>query len=80
MEAAKQANSTDPDVLRDALAGLDFECFYGRIRFTEDGDGDPALLGPLLIQRHKGDIEVIHPEAAATMEPVYPAPAWEQRA
>lgn len=80
MEAAKRADSTDPDVLRDALANLDFECFYGRIRFTEDGDGDPALLGPLLIQRNEGEIDVIHPEAAATMEPIYPAPDWEERA
>jgi len=80
LEAAKNAGSLDGDAVRDALAASDFECFYGRIKFTEDGDGDPALLGPLLIQRQEGEVKVVHPEAAAQAEPVYPAPNWADRA
>ncbi len=80
LEAAKNAGSLDGDAVRDALAASDFECFYGRIKFTEDGDGDPALLGPLLIQRQDGEVKVVHPEAAAQAEPVYPAPNWADRA
>ena len=79
-EAAKTAGSLDRDAVRDALDALDFECFYGRIQFTPDGDGSAELLGPLLIQRQGGEIDVIHPQGAATAEPVYPAPTWDDRA
>lgn len=79
-EAARNAGSLDPDAVRDALAASDFECFYGRIRFTEDGDGDPSLLGPLLIQRQDGEVKVIHPEDGAQAAPIYPAPPWRDRA
>jgi branched-chain amino acid transport system substrate-binding protein len=79
LEAAKNAGSLEADAVRDALAASDFECFYGRIKFTEDGDGDPGLLGPLLIQRQDGEIKVIHPEAAAQADPIYPAPNWADR-
>lgn len=79
VEAMKQAGSTEVDAVRDALEALDFQSFYGRIRFTEDGDGDPLLLGPLLIQRQNGKIEVIHPAEAATAEPIYPVPSWKER-
>jgi len=79
-EAAKNAGSLDTGAVRDALAAIDYECFYGRIRFTPDGDGDPELLGPMLIQRQDGEIEVIAPSDAGTAKPIYPAPNWEERA
>lgn len=78
-EAARQAGSLDTEAVREALAGIDFESFYGRVKFTEDGDGDPELLGPLLVQRQEGEIEVIAPEDAATADPIYPAPDWQER-
>lgn len=79
VEAAKNAGSLELDAVREALAALDFECFYGRIRFTEEGDGDPALLGPLLLQRQAGEIEVVHPADAATSAPIYPVAPWSER-
>lgn len=78
-EAARNAGSLETDAVRDALAAMDFQCFYGHIRFTPDGDGDAELLGPLLIQRQEGAIEVISPPEAATAEPFYPLPSWEER-
>lgn len=80
VEAAKQAGSLEVDPVLAALNALDFECFYGHVRFTEDGDGDPSLLGPLLIQRQEGEMEVIAPPDGASAEPIYPAPTWEERA
>ncbi|MBW3097478.1 amino acid ABC transporter substrate-binding protein [Pseudohoeflea coraliihabitans] len=80
VQAAKNAGTLEVGAVRDALAALDFECFYGQIRFTEDGDGDAALLGPLLIQRQDGEMEVIAPAEGASAEPIYPAPTWEERA
>jgi branched-chain amino acid transport system substrate-binding protein len=79
LEAAKQAGTLELDPVRDALAALDSECFYGRIRFTEEGDGDPDLLGPLLMQRQGGELRIISPKDSATAEPVYPAPPWSER-
>ncbi len=79
VEAMKKAGSIDRNAVRDALASLDVEIFYGQVKFTPQGDGDPKLLGPLMIQRQKGDIVVIHPKEAATAAPVYPAVPWQDR-
>lgn len=80
VQAAKIAGSLDVDAVRDALSGLDYNCFYGHLRFTPEGDGDPALLGPLLVQRQAGEIEVIAPADVASAKPIYPAPSWQDRA
>ncbi|HEX7072785.1 MAG TPA: amino acid ABC transporter substrate-binding protein [Hyphomicrobiaceae bacterium] len=80
LQAARNAGTLDLDPVRDALAALDFQCFYGHIRFAPEGDGAADLLGPLLIQRQKGEIEVISPADAATAKPIYPAPDWADRA
>lgn len=79
LEAAKAAGTLDLDPVRDALAALDFKSFYGQVRFTEDGDGDPSLLGPMLIQRQEGTMKIISPKANASAEPIYPAPRWDER-
>jgi branched-chain amino acid transport system substrate-binding protein len=78
-QALKTANTTDPAKVRDALAALDLQCFYGRIKFTADGDGDALLLGPLVAQVQGGKLQIVAPAAAATAKPVYPVPAWPQR-
>ncbi|HWK67605.1 MAG TPA: amino acid ABC transporter substrate-binding protein [Rhizobiaceae bacterium] len=80
LQAIKNAGTLDLDPVRDALSALDFECFYGHIRFTPEGDGDPAILGPLLIQRQKGEMEVISPAENASAKAIYPAPKWADRA
>lgn len=80
LQAAKNAGSLDLNAVRDALAGLDFQCFYGHIRFAPEGDGAADLLGPLLIQRQNGDLEVISPADGASAKPIYPAPKWAERA
>ncbi|WP_342643816.1 amino acid ABC transporter substrate-binding protein [Rhodoligotrophos ferricapiens] len=80
LQAAKNAGTLDLDPVRDALAALDFQCFYGHIKFTPEGDGQADLLGPLLIQRQKGEMEVISPAESASAKPIYPAPTWAERA
>jgi branched-chain amino acid transport system substrate-binding protein len=80
VEAMKKAGTiTDRNAIRDALASLDLETFYGRIKFTAQGDGDPVLLGPMVIQRQKGDVTVVYPKEAASAQVAYPAPAWQDR-
>jgi branched-chain amino acid transport system substrate-binding protein len=78
-EAMKAAGGPDPAKVRDALAAMDFQCFYGRVKFTPQGDGDAQLMGPLVAQVQRGNLEIVHPEAAATARPVWPAPAWNER-
>ncbi|MCZ7656882.1 MAG: hypothetical protein M5U07_03050 [Xanthobacteraceae bacterium] len=70
---------TDRNAIRDALASLDLETFYGRIKFTAQGDGDPVLLGPMVIQRQKNQVTVVYPKEAASAPVIYPAPAWQDR-
>lgn len=79
IQAAKNAGSMDLDAVRDALSGLDHTFFYGHVKFTEDGDGDPSLLGPLVVQRQAGEVEVIAPADIASAPAQYPAPNWQDR-
>ena len=78
-EAMKAAGGPDPAKVRDALSAMDFPCFYGRVKFTEQGDGDPQLMGPLVAQVQKGVLEIVHPQAAASATAIWPAPAWSAR-
>ncbi len=78
-EALKAAGGPDPVKLRDALAATDFRCFYARIKFTPQGDGDPILLGTLVAQVQDGKLEIVGPPDAATARPIWPAPPWNQR-
>ncbi|GGG23690.1 hypothetical protein GCM10010964_09790 [Caldovatus sediminis] len=78
-EALKAAGGPDAAKMRDALAAMDFLCFYGRIKFTPQGDGDAELMGPLVAQVQGGRLEIVGPPAAATARPIWPAPPWNQR-
>lgn len=80
IQAAKNAGSLNLDAVRDALSALDYQCFYGHLRFTPQGDGDASLLGALIVQRQAGRVEVIAPADIASAKPIYPAPAWKDRA
>jgi branched-chain amino acid transport system substrate-binding protein len=65
----------DPMAVRDALARMDVESLYGRIKFTPEGDGDPVLMGSAVTQVQGGEIKVIHPPGlreAATQWPIQP--------
>lgn len=79
IQAAKNAGTLELDAVRDALSGLDHQFFYGHVRFTEDGDGDASLLGPLVTQRQAGVLEVIGPADSASAPAIYPAPDWQDR-
>ncbi|HZS83332.1 MAG TPA: amino acid ABC transporter substrate-binding protein [Stellaceae bacterium] len=78
--AMQDAKSTEPAKVRDALAKADYETFYGRIKFTPDGDGDPLLMGPSMAQVQKGKLELVFPENARTAPTIYPVPPWDKKA
>ncbi|MCB1397673.1 MAG: amino acid ABC transporter substrate-binding protein [Rhodobacter sp.] len=78
-EALKTAGTVEIDPVTEALRNTDFECFYGHIRFTPEGDGDPDLMGTIVLQIQNGERVVIAPDGAKNAEPVYPVPNWRDR-
>jgi branched-chain amino acid transport system substrate-binding protein len=79
VQAMQQAKSIDPAKVRDALAAIDIETLYSRIKFTPEGDGDAVIMGPWVGQVQKGDAEVIAPANAKTADFVYPTPPWDKK-
>lgn len=75
--ALEKAGSLDHDKVRDALASLDAETFYGRIKFGEDGRIADSPMVALQIQ--DGKIVIIFPESLATGSALYPTPPWGSR-
>ncbi len=77
--AMQQAKSTKPGAVRDALAAIDIETLYGRIKFTADGDGDPVIMGPGVGQVQNGGMEFVYPPGGKTAQVIYPVPHWDQK-
>ena len=79
VEAMKAAKSVKPEAVRDALASIDVQTLYGRVKFTSEGDGDALLLGPAIGQVQKGVVELVYPPQAKTAELIYPSPKWMEK-
>ena len=69
--ALEQAGSTDPDAIRDALAGLDTESFFGPITFDETGKNVTKPMAVIQIQN--GKVVTVWPKEAAEAELQWPA-------
>ncbi|MNR63180.1 hypothetical protein D3C85_1854020 [compost metagenome] len=65
--------------MRDALARIDIESLYGRIKFTPEGDGDPILMGSAVTQVQGNQVKVIYPKNVRAAEPIWPVKPWSQR-
>lgn len=61
--AAEKAGSTDPDAVRDAMAKLDTESFFGRIKF--DSTGQNVYKPMSVIQIQNGKVLTVWPTTAA---------------
>jgi len=72
MEAARTIESDD---VRDAIAALDFESVYGRVRFGKDGQ---IVLPQTVIQIQNGNVVEIFGENFIN-QPSYPVPRWDKR-
>jgi branched-chain amino acid transport system substrate-binding protein len=75
--AITHANSLDPSKVRDALASLDVNTFYGRLKF--DAQGENTFHNGLVQQVQNGKLNTIYPPEIATSSGMYPAPSWEAR-
>lgn len=76
VQAVEMAGSTDPKKVRDALAKVDFDSLYGRIKFGANGQID---LPQIVIQVQGGQVEEIFNAKGFVNTPKYPMPAWNAR-
>jgi branched-chain amino acid transport system substrate-binding protein len=72
----EKANSLDPKKVRDALAGLDVETLYGRVKFEPTGQ---IAMGQVLIQIKEGSVVAVFAAGKFIGKPMYPMPKWSQR-
>lgn len=70
VEAIQNSKSTDPDPVRDALAALDIETFFGQVKFAENGQNDVKPMVVLQIQ--DGKPVTVWPKESAEGDLVWP--------
>jgi len=63
--------------VRDALAGLDIEIFWGPHAFNKEGQNIKGGSAPIQIQN--GKLVPIYPPELAQAKPIYPFPCWDER-
>lgn len=68
--AVEDAGSTDADAVRDSLAGLDTESFFGKIKFDETGQN---VYKPMsVIQIQDGKVVTVWPKQNAEADLIWP--------
>ena len=65
----------DPKKVRDAIAGIDFQSLYARIRFGQNGQID---LPQIVVQIQGGEVVPIYTDHFIG-KPKYPVPNWMAR-
>jgi branched-chain amino acid transport system substrate-binding protein len=75
VKAIEAANSLDPKKVRDAIAAIDFQSLYARIRFGQSGQID---LPQIVVQIKGGEVVPIYTDRFIG-KPGYPVPAWAAR-
>ena len=66
----EKAGSTDPDKVRDAIAGLDTQSFFGQIKFNDKGQN---VYKPMsVVQIQNGKVVTVWPKANAEAQLVWP--------
>jgi branched-chain amino acid transport system substrate-binding protein len=75
VKAIEKAGSLDSKKVRDAIAGIDFESLYARIRFGANGQ---IVLPQIVVQIQKGEVIPIYTDHFIN-KPMYPVPPWSAR-
>jgi len=76
VQAMEDANSLDPQKVRDALAKVKFDSLYGPIAFSQSGQID---LPQVVIQVQDNKVAEIYNAKGFATKPKYPMPAWSTR-
>lgn len=75
--AIQNANSIDPEQVRNALSNLDIMTFYGRLKF--DSTGANAFKPMATIQIQYGHLVTVYPLNVANAQMIYPTPPFGSR-
>jgi branched-chain amino acid transport system substrate-binding protein len=75
--AFENAGTLDVEAVRDAIAALDVEFFWGPQAFSENGENRKGGSGPIQIQN--GKHVAIYPAELQQAPPVYPFVCWDER-
>ncbi len=75
VKAIEKAGSLDPKRVRDAIAGIDFESLYARIRYGQNGQ---IVLPQIVVQIQNGEVVPIYTDHFIN-KPKYPVPPWNAR-
>lgn len=75
--AIQNAQSIDPTKVRDALAALDIQTFYGEIKFDATGANLTKPMATIQIQ--SGKLVTVFPAAVANGQMIYPTPPFGSR-
>lgn len=76
VQAMEDADSLDPQKVRDALAKVKFDSLYGPIAFSKSGQID---LPQVVIQVQGNKLAEIYNAKGFADQPKYPMPAWNAR-
>lgn len=76
VQAMEEADSFDPQKVRDALAKIKFDSLYGPIAFTSQGQIE---LPQIVIQVQGNQLAEIYGAKGLVKQPKYPMPAWSAR-
>jgi branched-chain amino acid transport system substrate-binding protein len=79
--AIEHAQSLDRNRVRNALASLDLDTFFGRIRFDAQGENSvpPGFDPGVVVQIQNGQPLTVWPPELASAKPAYPTPRWSER-
>lgn len=77
VEAITQAGSLEPEAVREKLAALNMDTFFGRIQFDETGKNAQKPMG--VVQVQDGKTALVWPKADNTAELRWPTPPFGQR-
>ena len=72
----RAGTADDPEAIRDALRETDMDTVFGPVKFDENGQNAHPMLVTQVIN---GEFVTVWPPDAASMEPIYPVPAWAER-
>jgi branched-chain amino acid transport system substrate-binding protein len=74
--AIEKVQSLDAKKVRDALAAVDVETLYGRVKFEPTGQ---IAMGQVLVQIQEGKLVPVYAFGKMLAKPAYPAPKWSMR-
>jgi branched-chain amino acid transport system substrate-binding protein len=74
--AIEKAQSLDAKKVREALAAVDVETLYGRVKFEPTGQ---IAMGQVLVQIQEGKVVPVYAFGKMLAKPAYPAPKWSTR-